>query len=142
MLELSSEGTSATLRQVIEGKLMELDHEPRNIQVIVGSADSRLYLVDESGIVRRVSEHVSLEDSNTHVNNNNTRVTNETEALREELQEARLENEGLREQVHERDQTLRAVRSTLETANAELQDSRTELDTLRRDLRVQTARAK
>ena len=30
MLELPSEGISATLRQVIEGKLLELGHEPRN----------------------------------------------------------------------------------------------------------------
>ena len=53
MLELPSEGTSATLRQVIEGKLLELGHEPRNTQIIVASADSKLYLVDESGIIRQ-----------------------------------------------------------------------------------------
>ena len=53
MLELPSEGTSATLRQVIEGKLLELGHEPRNTQIIVASADSKLYLADESGIIRQ-----------------------------------------------------------------------------------------
>ena len=66
MLELPSEGTSATLRQVIEGKLLELGHEPRNTQIIVASADSKLYLVDESGIIRQESEHVSVENASTH----------------------------------------------------------------------------
>ena len=63
MLELPSEGTSATLRQVIEGKLLELGHEPSNTQIIVVSADLKLYLVDESGIVRQELEHVSVENA-------------------------------------------------------------------------------
>jgi len=62
MLAIPSEGTSATLRQLIEGKLVELSHEPRNTQVIVASADSKLYLEDESGIIRQESEHVSCEN--------------------------------------------------------------------------------
>lgn len=61
MLELSSEGTSATLRQLIEGKMVELGHKPRNTQVIVASTDSKLYLVDKSGIIRQESDHVSVE---------------------------------------------------------------------------------
>ena len=55
MLELPSEGTAATLRQLIEEKLVELEYEPRNIQVIVASANSKLYLVDESGILKQES---------------------------------------------------------------------------------------
>ena len=62
MLELPSEGTVAMLRQLIEGKLVELEYEPRNIQVIVASSDSKLYLVDESGILKQESEYVSHED--------------------------------------------------------------------------------
>ena len=111
MLELLSEGTSATLRQLIEGKLIELGHEPRNIQVIVVTADSKLYLVDESGIIKQELEHVSLENASTH--NNISNVTNEIDMLQRALQEAHLEIEGLRETVHERDETLRAELETL-----------------------------
>ena len=59
MLELPSDGTSATLRQLIEWKLIELGQEPRTIQVIVASADSKLYLVGESGIIKQELEHVN-----------------------------------------------------------------------------------
>ena len=77
MLELPFEGTAAMLRQLIEEKLIELEYEPRNIQVIVASADSKLYLVDESGILKQESEHVSREDFYTHNNNNISHVTND-----------------------------------------------------------------
>ena len=137
MLELPSDGTLATLRQLIEGKLIELGHEPRNIQVIVASADSKLYLVDESGIIKQESEHVSPENVSTH--NNNSNVTNEIDTLRRTLQEARLEVESLRGTVHERDGTLRAE---LETANASLIEARAEIKTLRKDVKVQAAKVK
>ena len=97
MFELPSEGTAATLRQFIEGKLVELEYEPRNIQVIVASADSKLYLVVESGILKQESEHVSREEFYTHYNNNIYHVTNDIELLQGELREARLKVEGLRE---------------------------------------------
>ena len=110
---LLSEGTSGTLRQLIEGKLIELGHEPKNVQVIVTSVNSKLYLVDKSGIIKQESEHVSLENVSTHYNISN--VTNEIDTLRGALQEACLGKvEGLRERVHERDKTLCAE---LETAN-------------------------
>ena len=139
MLELPSEGTSATLRQVIEGKLVELGHEPRNTQVIVASVDSTLYLVDESGIIGQESEHVSPENLNT---NNNSHVINDIETLRGQLREACLEIEGLRGRVHERDETLAGLRAEIETANAGLQDARAEAETLRREVKTQTAKAK
>ena len=125
MLELPSDGTSATLRQLIKGKLIELGHEPRNVQVIVASADSKLYLVDESGIIKQELEHVSPKNMSTH--NNNSNVTNEIDTLQRALQEVRLEIEGLRETVHERDGTLRAE---LETANTSLREARAEVKTL------------
>ena len=140
MLELPSQGTAATLRQLIEGKLVELEYEPRNIQVIVASADSKLYLVDESGILKQESEHVSPEDFQTH--NNISHVTNDIESLQGELREARLEVEGLRERVRERDETLAALRVEIETANADLSEARVEIETLRREIKVQTAKAK
>ena len=84
MLELPSEGTSVTLRQVLEGKLLELGHERSNTQIIVASADSKLYLVDESGIIRQESEHVSVENASTH-DINNAHVISEIKTLQEEL---------------------------------------------------------
>ena len=60
MLEVSTDGSSDMLRQLIEGKLMQLDHEPPNMQVIVSCKDARLCLVDESGIINK-DEHASHE---------------------------------------------------------------------------------
>ena len=102
MLELPSEGTAAMLRQLIEEKLVELEYEPRNIQVIVTSVDSKLYLVDESGILKQESEHVSREDFYTHSNNDNiSHMTNGIKSLQGELREVRLKVEGLCERVRE-----------------------------------------
>ena len=137
MLELPSEGIAATLRRLIEGKLVELEYEPRNVQVVVANADSKLYLVNESGILKQESEHVSHEDFYTHNDNNNyiSHVATDIESLQEELREARLEVEGLRERVHERDETLAALRVELETANAGLNKARAEIETLRREVK-------
>ena len=79
MLELPREGTAATLRQVIEGKLVKLDYEPQNIQVIVAKDDSRLFLVNESGIVKEEVDHVSSSinaqvHTETNVTPNNEKV--------------------------------------------------------------------
>ena len=142
MLELLSEGTAATLRQLIEGKLVELEYEPRNVQVVVANADSKLYLVNESGILKQESEHVSREDFYTHNNNNISHVTTDIESLQGELREARLEVEGFRERVRERDETLAALQVELETANAGLNEARAEIETLRREVKEQTVKAK
>ena len=141
MLELPSEGTSATLRQVIEGKLLELGHEPRNTQIIVASADSKLYLVDESGIIRQESEHVSVETASTH-DINNAHMTSEIKTLREELREARLDIKGLHNSVHERDETLAGLHIELETAETGLRESRAEVEMLHSEVKIQTAKAK
>ena len=50
MLGICAKVTAAQTRQLIKGKLVELDHEPRSVQVIVGE-DSRLYLVDDTGVI-------------------------------------------------------------------------------------------
>ena len=96
--ELLSKGTAATLRWLIEGKLVELEYEPRNVQVGVANTNSKLYLVNESGILKQESEHVSCEDFYTHNNNNISHTTNDIESLQGELWEARLEVEGLCEE--------------------------------------------
>ena len=103
----------------------------------MASANLKLYLVDESGIIKQELEHMSSENVSTH--NNNSNMTNEIDTLRRVLRETCLEVESLREMVHERDGTLRAE---LETANASLREARAEVKTLRRDFKVQAAKVK
>ena len=42
ILGICAKATAAQTRQLIEGKLVELDHEPQSVQVTVGE-DSRLF---------------------------------------------------------------------------------------------------
>ena len=39
MLDLPTSGSLSDTRQIIEGKLMEGDHEPRNVEVIVAETE-------------------------------------------------------------------------------------------------------
>ena len=55
---------------------MELEREPRNVQVVVGE-DKWIFLIDEEGIIaatehkryNKVQEHVSNNESQEHVSN-------------------------------------------------------------------------
>lgn len=128
---------------------MELSYEPRNVQVIVANEDSRLFLVNESGIVKEESDHVSVEinahvHTDSHVTINNESVE-EINTLRRQLNEARLEIEGLRNEMNTRDETLAALRSELDTANENLrtaEGSRAEIERLQDALKLQTTKAK
>ena len=113
----------------------------RNRQITVASADSKLYLVDESGIIRQESEHVSVENAGTH-DINNAHVTSEIETLREELQEVYLDIKGLCNSVHERDETLAGLRVELETAKMGLRESPAEVEMLHSKVKIQTAKSK
>ena len=61
-LGISAEGSTSTVRQVIDGKLIQLGHDPRNTQVVVSKVDSRLYLVNDYGFVAKEMEHVSSDN--------------------------------------------------------------------------------
>ena len=62
-LGISAEGSASTVRQVIDGKLIQLGHDhPRNTQVVVSKVDSRLYQVNDSGFVAKEMEHVSSDN--------------------------------------------------------------------------------
>ena len=52
-LLLLASGTAAVTRQLIEAKLLEMEREPRNAQVVVQDSgeDSVISLIDESGII-------------------------------------------------------------------------------------------
>ena len=65
-LGLPTRGTAAITRQLIEGKLLEMDREPKNAQVITQgtSENSVIFLVDENGVIckydsRECTTHVS-----------------------------------------------------------------------------------
>ena len=157
MLDVSSDGSSDTLRQLIEGKLIEQDLEPRNTQVVVSSEDAKLYLVDDSG---EESEHVSYKNFNlmysAHEIPHKTRPLTlesheptDAEELRAALHKARLEIEGLHAAMTERDAALTEVRAELEcvreevdTSNNANQELRKEIRMLTQSLKSQTAKAK
>ena len=166
MLGISAKATVAQTRQLIEGKLIELDREPRSVQVIVGE-DSRLYLVDDAGVIRASeasagthSDHVPISSElSDHVPFNNELSDNDSEtssrndsleALRSALREARLENQRLQSQLSSRNDELERVcseRDQLNTDKAELtarlsEGSPVELERLRASVRSQTEKAK
>ena len=45
----------AQTKKLIEGKLIDMEHQPSDVQVIVqGTNGDNLYLVDESGIIKSI----------------------------------------------------------------------------------------
>ena len=140
MLEISAEGSAATLRQIIEGKLIKLGHKPHNTQVIVGKVDSRLYLLDDSEIIVKEVEHVSNEAVvETHLQQMSYRmkcccIKNYSRCI-----------SNLRNELSSRDAMLDTLRSELVTATQKLatvKELQVEVQTLKKSLRMQTAKAK
>jgi len=56
-LGVSTDASVSEIRQMIEGRLQDMGHEPRNVQVIVqGDGECAvLYLVDDSGTIRKIN---------------------------------------------------------------------------------------
>ena len=56
LLELPTGASASETWQIIEGQLLELGYQPKNVQVVVQEEESgdtsRLLLVDESGVIR------------------------------------------------------------------------------------------
>ena len=97
-MKISAEGSASTLRQVIDGKLIKLGHKPHNIQVVVSNVDSKLYLVNDSGIIAKEIEHVSSDNvvSEGHsLSRDANELPRDVEMLTEQLSEVCLEIEGL-----------------------------------------------
>ena len=112
MLGISTKATVAEACQLIERKLIELDHESRSVQVIVGE-DSRLYLVDDAGVIKASEAHAGTHSDHMPINselsdhvlfinelsNNDNEMTqmssrnDSLEVLRSALHKARLENQ-------------------------------------------------
>ena len=63
-LGLARDVPAAQTRKLIEGKLVEMDRQPSNVQVIIQGTDGdgNMYLVDETGIIKSIKgalKHVS-----------------------------------------------------------------------------------
>ena len=54
---VSTEASVSEIRQMIEGKLQDMGHEPCNVQVIVQGEGEHavLYLVDDNGTIRKIN---------------------------------------------------------------------------------------
>ena len=83
------------MQQLIEGKLLEMGKEPRNVQMIISDEGRRLYLVTDDGVIATEPEYVSNTDVRVHTTNeffSNKLSVHELESLCSALREACLEN--------------------------------------------------
>ena len=112
-LELPQGGSISTIRQLIEGKLIEMEHEPKNVQVILqgkGKDDYKLFLVDDNGIISSFThtrdhyEHVISQPVGMNVSIESSVAPRETdsklECLQRELEMQSEELTSIREQLH------------------------------------------
>lgn len=124
-LGLPATGTAAVTRQLIEGKLIELDREPRNAQVVVEdtSENSSIFLIDESGIIcaHKPREHV-------------THVSQPADVGREEP------STEVRSALRDTDDELVELKRTLEAKTQELQATLASLHTAERALEDESRR--
>ena len=150
ILGLPSSSNGSSTRQLIEGKLLEMGKESRNVQVIVSGESIRLYLVTDDGVIATEPKLVSNTDVRAHTTNeffNNKLSVHELESLRSALCEAHLENTRLANELHDRDKSLEVLHGELLTANNEIVQLSVaapvvEVEALRKNVKTQTAKAK
>ena len=108
-LGLATGASAAQTRKLIEEKLIEMDRQPSEVQIIVQgtNGDGKIYLVDESGIIK------SIKGAPKHVSEHAQLDGGVRSALRESDSDTRQLRSLLDEQI-----------STVETLTAELQTSR------------------
>jgi len=63
MPDLPATTSASSTLQLLEGKLLEMDHESKNAQVIVFNNSGRLFLVSNSGVISAEPELVSVGDA-------------------------------------------------------------------------------
>ena len=100
-----------------------MGHEPRNIQLVISNVDSRLYLVNDSGIIATEMEHASTDNMVPESLVTPCEVyesPNEIDTQREQLREARLEIEGLRIDLRNQNAALDEIRLELEASKRKL----------------------
>ena len=143
LLDLPKGASVAETRQLIEGKLLELGHEPRNVQVIVQLDDeartgSTIFLVDESGVIRHSGKqssrplspvsigsfsHDTFVDNNVHscsTHHTGSPVNNGESALelRSALRDALQTNEHLEEKLRQQSMFIDELVEQLELTKA------------------------
>jgi len=142
LLNLLRGASVAETCQLIEGRLLELGHEPRNVQVIIQLEDearngSRIFLVDESGVIRESAKsssrplsqvsvisscHETLIDNTVRSSTHHTRspINNGVDALelRSALREARRTNEQLEEKLCQQSTLIDELVEQLDQAKA------------------------
>ena len=134
MLGLPTSSTQASTRQLIEGKLLELGHESKNVQVIELEEDARLFLVTDDGVISEVSgahmNDTSGEATFSHINNDELSVheLELLESLRSALREVHLENDFLKEHTLRRDEMEEQLCEILSSLKAELLQLRAAVD--------------
>ena len=107
-------------RQLIEGRLLEMGHEPRNVQVIIN--DEGIFLIDDTGIITS-TEHVSEVEKEhvsnmviDHMNHNNV-ISHHNDvnvnSLSSALCEARCENESLTLRLYEQGNTVTQLQTEM-----------------------------
>ena len=123
-LSLPKGGSMVTTRQLIEGKLIELNRDPSNVQVISQGKDQsvhKLFLVDDNGIIctctysRDHNEHMTSQPVDTIVASEE--ASNHHSALRDNSKLERLTNE-----LDKQSQELGKVTEQLHTVQLMLDD--------------------
>ena len=150
MLGLPSSSARSSTQQLIEGKLLEMGKEPRNVQVIISDKGRRLYLVTDNGVIATEPEHMSNTDVHAHTTKeffNNELSVHEFESLRSALHEVRLKITWLANELHAHNESLEVLRGELLTANNEIVRLSVavpvvEVEVLQKNVRTQTAKAK
>ena len=150
MLRLPSSFTGSSMRQLIEGKLLEMGKEPRNVQVIVSDEGRRQHLVTDDGVIATEPKQVSNTDVCAHTTNecfNNELSVHELESLHSALREACLKNMQLANELHARDESLEVLCGKLLTTNNEIEQLSVVVpvavvEALQKNVSTQTAKAK
>ena len=107
-MDCLTSSSTEELRQLIDGKLIEQEREPRNVQVVVQerfNVEMCLFLVDELG---------PFQQSAPHTQTDFRQMTEETEHLHQALQEMEQEVTVLKAQLEEQNEELRNVQQELQ----------------------------
>ena len=96
------------LRQMIDGKLLEMGREPRNVQVFVGATSrDEFCLRDMSGTILTVEEDGGVDEQSSGEEDLDTVST--LAEMREELESVKLQNITLRDELEAQKQKMREM---------------------------------
>ena len=131
------------VRQMIDGKLIEMGREPRNVQLILGEAPCNEFrLQDMSGTILTVEvEDTVDEQSSEEEGGDKASMLAEMQALREELESVRLQNATLKDQLEVEKQKMRELWRTNRQCLSEYDELMTRQETEITGLKSKLAKA-